>query len=239
MTEKILVVNGTSYGRVAKGFGDIVYNIDHFMKNPEEYKLILFTGGADISPQLYGDTSPFGWCYNNIKRDIQEIKIFKMAVKHKIVMTGICRGLQFLNVMAGGKMIHHLEKHAGTSGHNMMTNNDNIIRINSLHHQMILPPPDAVILGWAYPSISNVYIGQNDKNITMANMKEYEAAIFPRIKAFGVQYHPEMMETISDGYLWYKAMIHMALNVSWKDFVQRYDNGENTEILKHNSKTAR
>jgi gamma-glutamyl-gamma-aminobutyrate hydrolase PuuD len=137
-------------------------------------------------------------------------------------MTGICRGLQFLNVMAGGKMIHHLDNHANSYRHEMMTNKDEIISVNSLHHQMILPPHDAIILGWAHPSLSKEYIGQNDKIISLANMREYEAAIFPKIKAFAVQYHPEMMENISDGYIWYKSIVNDMLTMKWKTFVERY-----------------
>lgn len=73
-----------------------------------EPSLICFTGGADVSPELYGEKNT-GLSHTNPKRDEAEQAIYKTYV-NRIPMVGICRGGQFLHVMNGGKMIQHLGK---------------------------------------------------------------------------------------------------------------------------------
>ena len=226
MADKILVVNSDiSYGKVVKGFGEIVYDSNVFMSNPKDFKLILFTGGSDVSPQLYGDSSPKGMCRSNIKRDVQEIQVFKLAKKHGVIMTGICRGLQFINVMNGGKLMHHIDGHSGVYRHDIRTNKDEILSVNSLHHQMVLPPENSIIMAWASPSRSREYYGKNDELLKgVVGMIETEAVLYPSTKSFGVQYHPEMMESLTDGYVWYKSLVLSALDNYWEDFVSEAGN---------------
>lgn len=220
MRKKVLVVNGASY---SKALGDLIEatsRVSHFMARPQDFSLVLFTGGEDISPFLYQDESPKGYCQINPARDLFEQEIFEMALKHNVLMTGICRGVQFLNVMAGGRMMHHLSGHAGQQ-HDMTTLCGDIIHVNSLHHQMVLPAPDAIVAGWATHKRSNYYIGTGDEDVKYDG-KENEFIIFPKIKAFGVQYHPEMMIETSSGYMYYYNMVRMALDSEWKDFIEHY-----------------
>ena len=201
MSRKILVVNGPSYGSSVEGLGKLDTNVTEFIKNPENYKLILFTGGADITPEYYGEKSPNNLCYNNEKRDQEELIIFELALKHKIRMIGICRGSQFLNVMAGGTMLHDVDNHSVTR-HGMETYNSGVIVVNSLHHQMIIPNKNSIVIGWADSKQSTKYYGNHDLPVE-APEKEVEAVLFPNINAAGVQYHPEMMPIESDGAVWF------------------------------------
>lgn len=220
MKDKILVVNGTYYANVVEGLGDIVEKTKLFLNNPDKFKLVVFTGGADVSPSLYGDTSPNNVCGCSIGRDIQETEIFKCALYNNVKMTGICRGLQFLNVMSGGKMMHHISGHEGTI-HEMSTLTGESLLINSYHHQMILPNKKAKVIGWAKNRLSKVYIGAKDE-LVHYDGKECEAAIFPETKAFGVQYHPEVADKQSDAFIYYRSMVVNALELSWKDFISKY-----------------
>ena len=218
---KILVVNGASYFKAVKNLADYSNDIGHFMKKPSDFSLVLFTGGEDISPELYGETSPKGVCSYSIERDIYEKNIFNHAVKHSVKMTGICRGIQFLNVMAGGKMIHHLNAHGGCM-HEMSTSREEKVQVNSYHHQMVLPPKDAVIIGWASEIRSNVYIGDKDLEVKPPS-KEIEAVIYPNINAAGVQYHPEMMEVTSSGYKWYEQLVNDLMQTeSMEELINQY-----------------
>lgn len=57
----------------------------------EEADVVLFTGGADVDPSLYGcKKSPH--TYSDLNRDLEEKKIFE-EVKPNQVCLGICRGL--------------------------------------------------------------------------------------------------------------------------------------------------
>lgn len=60
------------------------------VKTPQEADIIMFTGGEDVDPSLYGD-SLGKFTYINTVRDIYEKEIFdKYPNKLKL---GICRGL--------------------------------------------------------------------------------------------------------------------------------------------------
>src|SRR5438309_1359385 len=62
-------------------------------------------------------------------------------------MAGICRGSQFLNVMAGGRLCQHLDGHG--SWHDMETSDGRSFEVSSTHHQMMLPPEGAKVIGWS------------------------------------------------------------------------------------------
>ncbi len=74
----------------------------------------LITGGKDLPPQEYGDT----FCHNETKEiDPERLKMEKEIYKHwkqtQKPLLGICYGMQFLNVMAGGSLIQHLPDELG------------------------------------------------------------------------------------------------------------------------------
>ncbi len=229
MPNKILVLNGPSYRGVVDGLGEVTTRSSEFFNEPNDFKLILFTGGEDVTPMLYGDTSPKGICYYSKERDKFEIDVYEKASKLGIKMTGICRGVQFLNVMAGGRMMHDISGHAGRN-HFMKTIVGDEFVVNSYHHQMILPPASAKVIGWAAKSLSRSYIGNADLTVDYTG-KENEAVIFPRTKSFGVQYHPETMERSSEGFTYYRDMIINALELQWDDFVATYTGGENNDTV--------
>jgi gamma-glutamyl-gamma-aminobutyrate hydrolase PuuD len=225
MPDKILVVNGDSYGKAVKGLGDLTNNIIEFFKNPDQFKLVLFTGGSDVSPEYYNDTSPDNLCHCNSSRDREEWTVGLHAIEHGIRIAGICRGFQFVNVLAGGRLMHHIDHHAGGM-HLMDTCFDETITVNSLHHQMVIPSRHSIVTGWSQTKLSiNGYMGRNDMPEKYTD-KEVEAAVFPSIKGFGVQYHPEMMQKKTKGYEFFHGMVSYALSSTWEDFVWLHLRGE-------------
>ena len=221
MANKILVVGSASYGRALAGVGDLTGDTTAFISKPEGYKLVLFTGGADVDPSFYGDTSPKLMCHSNIERDKFERVLFKYALDNDIPMAGICRGLQFINVMAGGKLIHHLDGHAGGWHDLECQKDDKIRRVNTLHHQMVIPPKDALIVGWSKTKHSNRYFGDGDKEIKWKG-PEVEAVIYPTIVACGAQWHPEMMSAKTDGYTFFRDMVVHMLSYEMPKFISIY-----------------
>lgn len=231
MSKKILVLNGSSYADSIPDMEEVTARTGHFMENPENFSLVLFTGGADVDPSFYGETSPDGLCYTNPKRDLQERVIFKQALHYGIPMAGICRGLQFLNVMDGGRLFHHINHHEGCI-HFVETNTGEYFNTNSLHHQMIIPKADAIVTAWTRKNSATVYYGANDLPVPYKG-KDIEAAIFPAIKAFGVQYHPEMMKPAEAGFMYFYKMVRRAISLDWNDFVTAYTTlGERKEYDK-------
>lgn len=70
---------------------------------------ILFTGGHDVSPELYReevlDTSLCSFCP---ERDAMERIVLELAMEKDLPMLGICRGIQYINVALGGTLYQDL-----------------------------------------------------------------------------------------------------------------------------------
>ena len=228
VSTRILVVNdnadvGFNYAPVLQGLGDITHDVSAFLLNPYHFKLVQFTGGADITPSWYGDTSPKGICSCDTARDEMEAKIFRKAQKTGIKMAGICRGMQFLNVMCGGKMVHHLSGHAG-GNHTVKTScgeNSGPFLVNSYHHQMCIPPSDALIIAWSHTKRSDIYIGDGDEEMRWYG-PEVEALYIPGERMLGVQWHPEALEESHKGRRFYVELVRDYLEMTVLIFRKKY-----------------
>ena len=81
---------------------------------------ILFTGGHDVSPELYGEALRPLCDIPCPQRDTLEAALFRLAMEDGKPMLGICRGLQFLNAMLGGTLYQDLPtEHPGSVAHTM------------------------------------------------------------------------------------------------------------------------
>jgi len=75
---------------------------------------LLFTGGPDISPDMYGEErleltdKPFK------ERDEMEKLLFLQALERGTPVFGICRGLQIMNVILGGSLYQDIPSQFGT-----------------------------------------------------------------------------------------------------------------------------
>lgn len=83
---------------------------------------LLFSGGSDLDPELYGqDAHPET---NDVvpERDRGEIALLRAALERDMPVLAVCRGSQVLNVALGGDLVQHLpdvvgdEKHKHTAG---------------------------------------------------------------------------------------------------------------------------
>jgi anthranilate/para-aminobenzoate synthase component II len=190
--KKILVVGGGRYLELAQEIGPATINVVKFFVSPEKFRLVFFTGGSDIDPELYGHEQCIR-THTNPFRDYIEQQIFDLALKHNIPMVGVCRGLQWLTVMDGGHMIQHTTDHARFTEHNIKTYRKTQFPVNSFHHQMVMPRENAYII-CASPKLSRLYIVGKNQRWKEGPAQEIESAYFPDINAFGVQWHPEMLK---------------------------------------------
>ena len=187
-------------------------NYDDFVNNTKAYGLVLFTGGSDVSPSFYGDVGKDKVGKSHYYRDSQEKKVFEQALQYNIPMFGVCRGLQFLNVMHGGRLLHDVTTFSCRGTHTMYTHiYDKPIAVNSLHHQVCIPAKNGFIIGWERKK-SNIYISGNYDKIINWGHCLVEAMLFPETKCAGVQYHPEMMLETSEGYLFAKDLLNDITN---------------------------
>lgn len=198
----------------------IATTLKPLVQSPNAVKLVVFTGGEDIHPSFYNGVD-CGLSVSNVYRDNMEKTIFKECLKRKIKMVGICRGLQFLNVMAGGKMWQHITNHTPVLHSVYAPAVGTSIMVNSFHHQMVELPSGSVPILWAQPKVADVYFDfqcQMKKDVEM----EIEAAVYPELNAFGVQYHPEDMSEKAAGRRFFISMVRAFLSMPADKFASIY-----------------
>lgn len=140
MKKNVFIVNGSSAYKAL--FLDLGYNI---VDNIIEATLVCFTGGADVSPSMYGAKEHVLTSTNPV-RDMKEQLVFENAREIGIPMVGICRGAQFLNVMSGGEMYQHVTNHVGS--HYLVDNiTGETVYVSSTHHQMMKPSGAGLLVG--------------------------------------------------------------------------------------------
>jgi gamma-glutamyl-gamma-aminobutyrate hydrolase PuuD len=182
----------------------------------ETVDLVQFTGGADVSPFLYGEEKGPN-TYTNEARDMQEKNVYLKAVTRGIPMAGICRGGQFLNVMNGGKMWQHIPDSSHCRGNHSMHLTPTAIRVldldsavfevTSTHHQMIIPTDDAVLLGMAFECRAN-----SEHPLGY----DVEAVVYPKTKALCFQPHPEYVRERNDFVdLYFRLVDHLISGKAW------------------------
>jgi putative glutamine amidotransferase len=75
---------------------------------------LLLTGGADLDPSRYGQLMD-GAVDVEPERDALEAAAWDAADAGRLPVLGLCRGLQAINVFAGGTLLQHVEGHAGAA----------------------------------------------------------------------------------------------------------------------------
>lgn len=164
----------------------------------------ILTGGVDVHPDFYKGRS----VYNNSpnifqpERDAFEEKIYRYSQENKLPVLGICRGMQLINVLEGGKLIQDLDngnerhkKEASDKEHSIIAEEGTLLytianspngHVNSAHHQAIDPD------GIGNNLTVNAYDGDDDdeKIIEGLEFKNKSGKAF----MLCVQWHPERMK---------------------------------------------
>lgn len=159
---------------------------------------VLISGGHDVNPQEYGERVK-EYCGTLMPmRDRQDIELTKYILNEtEKPMLAICRGVQILNVAAGGNLYQDLEKDGGFEHHftdmyplNHPTHSVKLgegsrlreifekedVPVNSFHHQAV----KEVAEGFSAAAVSE------DGVVEALERKDGRFAV-------GVQWHPEMM----------------------------------------------
>jgi len=83
---------------------------------------LLFSGGSDLDPELYGHEAHDETNGVAPGRDRAELALLRAALERDMPVLAVCRGSQILNVARGGDLVQHLpdvvgdEKHKHTPG---------------------------------------------------------------------------------------------------------------------------
>lgn len=202
---KILLMNGNQQDKsYFKQFG----TLHDDMTSLENCNLVIFTGGADISPSYYGHQK-LPTTMTDIRRDREEMAVFTAATVVDIPMIGICRGAQLLCVANNGKLVQHVEgHHMGT--HKVITRTGSSHNVIGDHHQMMWPRGefgiDYVYEAYAEGLSSEYRIGSDEEwpGPGQSALMEPEVVFWPRTRSLGVQYHPEWGEAGDEGDVYFR-----------------------------------
>ena len=112
---------------------------------------LLLTGGDDIAPARYGAERGEHTHVPEPTRDDHELALLAAAAERELPTLGICRGLQLVNVQAGGTLHQHVPEHAFidepgdrkqhtvsiSAGSRLAAIYGETMPVNSLHHQSV------------------------------------------------------------------------------------------------------
>ena len=177
---------------------------------------IILTGGEDINPIEYNDTSNIKLCGPiNYKRDTLERKLFEYAFKNKIPLIGVCRGMQMMNVVSGGTLYGDIPSEIGnevihrfngevnhevvlcdTSSLIFSSNKDTIV-VNSFHHQGLKKiSPFLRVIARAFDDIPEAIVMDKNHHPYM----------------IAVQFHPERLGVENEIYQTMRSSFHKQLH---------------------------
>lgn len=165
----------------------------------DEADLVVFLGGSDVNPALYGERPLAATRWHPI-RDEQEKALYDKCRLKAIPMFGICRGAQFLHVMNDGSLWQDVNNHAGNTHYIYDIDEDVRVLSNSLHHQMIMFDPEVnmELIATCESQIAttfkaeNLFIDIKEEGKNALEEVEVEAASYPMTGCFVVQGHPEI-----------------------------------------------
>ena len=164
---------------------------------------LLLSGGGDIDPALFGEEPLQGLGEISPGRDCLEIRLVQHMLQLNKPVLAICRGIQVLNIAAGGDMyqdiysqisnpiLQHKQKAARTHlSHSVNVMERSILaciagqthfKVNSFHHQAIRKVSKPfIVTAWSSDGIIEAMESEEHKFV------------------LGVQWHPENLAVHGD-----------------------------------------
>lgn len=159
---------------------------------------LLLAGGADIHPNEFGEEVLPGCGKIDEARDATELSLTRWALAAKQPIFGICRGIQVLNVAAGGSLYQDISSQLTTDmKHDYQDSDAHVlahtvdiqpesrlarameatrVEVNSLHHQSVKGiAPELQVVALAPDGVVEAVEARDDRF------------------AVGVQFHPEWL----------------------------------------------
>ena len=153
---------------------------------------LVVSGGPDLYPDNYGEEPESMTVEFYPEQDATEMSLIREAMDRDMPFFGVCRGMQILSVMHGGRLHQHLDTTPGHEGHGgfdgVETEHEVAVKggslleslmgtsitVNSTHHQGVADAGDLTITA----------IAEHDGLIEAVERQDLRFCL-------GVQWHPE------------------------------------------------
>lgn len=161
---------------------------------------LLLAGGVDVAPAEYGEFPHPNLGRVDALRDTTELTLARWALAADLPILGICRGIQMLNVAAGGSLYQDVPAQLPNAGRHAYKPSESpwevpthhvrvaetsrlahelgahSMMVNSFHHQAVKQPATGLIpVAWADDGVVEGLEGPHQRFV------------------IGVQWHPEGM----------------------------------------------
>lgn len=206
-------------------------------ETPDLADLVIFTGGPDVDPSLYGEEKHESTQFNT-ERDSFDVAMYSYCMTQGIPMLGVCRGAQFLAVMNGFKLYQDINNHHSTHDIFDCIGKKIIRNISSVHHQAVIYEPDKGMEMLAHCANKATTRWHNPEQATYGHQPDVEAFFIRDTCCLGVQGHPEY-RNYEEYSAWcaglIEAYVNLNIDLTWSGSVRRMK----PEFLdERNAKTA-
>ena len=176
--KKVLVIGtsqniGSTYHQIASTYNYELHILTGIQTNTDTSRAIIkdvdgviFAGGEDFDPALYGSDSYDLVETYSTDQDRSDLELLGLAIDENKPILGICRGMQLINIYYGGSLYEDLPSQFGTSishrdgkdkfSYHMVNFNENSSlyeklngdtsrEVNSFHHEGIRNLADGLV----------------------------------------------------------------------------------------------
>lgn len=195
----------SGYVRFYELLGFIPKAVSNFTKNVEmlfnkKRDLLIVVGGGSLDPSLYDRPHEDELQPN---RDRMEAQVIHYCVAHGIPIIATCRGMQYINVLFGGKLWYHprlsTERIRGADHPVWLTKEKREIWVNNYHEDCIFEEGLA-------PCFTPLAVDRENRIVEAYESEE--------MKILALQWHPERLFHTPNGYEETRKIV--------LDFIQRY-----------------
>lgn len=194
----------SAYIRFYELLGFIPKTVSNFTKNVEmlfnkKRDLLIVVGGGSLAPELYDRPHEDELQPN---RDRMEEQVIHYCIAHGIPIIATCRGMQYINVLFGGKLWYHPRLKNRTRGvdHQVwLVKEQRSIWVNNYHS-------DCILEGGLAPCFEPLAIDRENGVIEAYGSEE--------MKILALQWHPERRFETANAYEETRKII--------MDFIQKY-----------------
>lgn len=228
---KAYILPGAFYGSVVALFAEAGFERANSV---EEAEVVVFIGGVDVDPRLYGQQLIPETQTPNIQRDNFETETYLLARAKNIPCIGICRGAQFLHMANGGSLWQHVTGHAGPDHYIIDLEDSCKVKATSLHHQMLQVNDRLEVVAVTETPVATSM--KDDKVVLEGNAwirteDEIEAGAYLDTKCFFVQGHPEIGSEYYRSWFMHKVADYLQL-FEEMDYVDEDEDSEPPSVYK-------